>query len=56
MLKAISRSPIVIRDIIALGEDLKRGVRNINEVVIFDEEEITDEVLQSAPERHHRPR
>ena len=28
VLKAISRSPIVIREIIALGEDLKRGVRN----------------------------
>jgi RNA polymerase primary sigma factor len=47
VLKAISRSPIVIRDIIAIGEDLKRGVRSIKEVVIFDEEEITDEVLQA---------
>jgi RNA polymerase primary sigma factor len=47
VLKAISRSPIVIREVIALGEDLKRGVRNIKEVVIFDEEEITEEVLQA---------
>jgi RNA polymerase primary sigma factor len=47
VLKAISRSPIVIREIIALGEDLKRGVRNIKEVVIFDEEEITEEILQA---------
>ncbi len=47
VLKAISRSPIVIRDIVAVGEDLKRGVRSIKEVVIFDEEEITDEVLQA---------
>ncbi|HEY3927349.1 MAG TPA: RNA polymerase sigma factor RpoD [Candidatus Koribacter sp.] len=45
VLKAISRSPIVIRDIISIGEDLKRGVRSIKEIVIFDEEEITDEVL-----------
>jgi len=29
VLKAISRSPIVIREIVALGEDLKRGVRNV---------------------------
>jgi RNA polymerase primary sigma factor len=36
VLKAISRSPIVIREVVALGEDLKRGVRNIKEVVIFD--------------------
>jgi RNA polymerase primary sigma factor len=47
VLKAISRSPIVIREVVALGEDLKRGVRNIKEVVIFDEEEITEEVLQA---------
>ena len=47
VLKAISRSPIVIREIAALGEDLKRGVRNVKEVVIFDEEELTEEVVQA---------
>jgi RNA polymerase primary sigma factor len=45
VLKAISRSPIVIREISALGEDLKRGVRNVKEVVIFDEEELTEEIV-----------
>ena len=47
VLKAISRSPIVIREVIALWDDLKRGVRNVKEVVIFDEEEITEEILQA---------
>ncbi|HEX4649962.1 MAG TPA: RNA polymerase sigma factor RpoD [Granulicella sp.] len=47
VMKAISRSPIVIREIVALGEDLRRGVRNIKEVVTFDEEELTEEILQS---------
>ncbi len=47
VLKAISRSPIVIREIVALGDDLKRGVRNIKEVVIFDEEEVTEEILHA---------
>jgi RNA polymerase primary sigma factor len=47
VLKAISRSPIVIREIAALGEDLKRGVRNVKEVVIFDDEELTEEVVQT---------
>jgi RNA polymerase primary sigma factor len=47
VLKAISRSPIVIREIVALGEDLKRGVRNVKEVVVFDEEELTEEVVQT---------
>ncbi len=46
-MKAISRSPIVIREIVGLGEDLRRGVRNIKEVVTFDEEELTEEILQA---------
>ncbi len=47
VMKAISRSPIVIREITGLGEDLRRGVRNIKEVVTFDEEELTEEILQA---------
>jgi DNA-directed RNA polymerase sigma subunit (sigma70/sigma32) len=47
VLKALSRSPIVIHDLLAMGEDLKKGVRSIKEVVTFDEEEITDEILQN---------
>jgi RNA polymerase primary sigma factor len=47
VLKAISRSPVVIHEIVALGEDLRRGVRNIKEVVVFDDEELTEEVVQA---------
>ena len=47
VMKALSRSPIVIREIVALGEDLKRGVRNVKEVVVFDEEELTEDVVQA---------
>ncbi len=47
VMKAISRSSIVIREIVALGEDLKRGVRNIKEVVTFDEEELTEDILSA---------
>jgi RNA polymerase primary sigma factor len=69
VLKALSRSPIVIREILALGEDLKKGVRSIKELVAFDEEEITDEIVQARlqdfvgkiddigkPEPHRRSR
>src|SRR5713226_2596394 len=48
VLKALSRSPIVIRQVLAIGEDLKRGVRSIKEIVVFDEEEITEKVLQNG--------
>ena len=47
VLKALSRSQIVINELLAMGEDLKKGVRSIKEVVTFDEEEITDEILQN---------
>jgi RNA polymerase primary sigma factor len=47
VLKSLSRSPVVIREIVALGEDLKRGVRNVKEVVLFDEEELTEDVVQA---------
>src|SRR6478735_5558184 len=47
VLKALSRSPIVIREIVAIGEDLKRGVRSIKEIVLFDEEEITEDILDN---------
>ena len=46
-LKALSRSPIVIHEILAIGEDLKRGVRPIKEIVVFDEEEMTEDILQN---------
>jgi RNA polymerase primary sigma factor len=45
-LKALSRSPIVIREVLAMGVDLKRGQRSIKEIVIFNEEELSEEILQ----------
>jgi RNA polymerase primary sigma factor len=47
VLKALSRSPIVIRELLELGEDLKKDVRSIKEVVTFDEEEITEDILNN---------
>jgi RNA polymerase primary sigma factor len=47
VLKALSRSPIIIREIIAIGEDLESEVRSIKEIVTFDEEELTEEILQN---------
>src|SRR5207248_5938854 len=50
VLKAILRAPIVIRQILAIGEDLKRGVRSIKVIVVFGEVEITEKVLQNGVE------
>ena len=45
-LKALSRSPIVVHHVLAIGEELKRGLRSIKDIVLFDEEEITEQILQ----------
>jgi len=47
VLKALSRSPIVINELLSLGEDLKKQVRSIKEVFTFDEEEITEDILDN---------
>jgi RNA polymerase primary sigma factor len=46
-LKALSRLPLVIQQVLEIGEDLKRGPRFIKDVVTCDEEEIAEEMLQS---------
>ena len=45
VLKTISRSPIVVKELVALGAELRQGTRRIKEIVKFDEEELTDEIL-----------
>jgi RNA polymerase primary sigma factor len=46
VMKALSRSPVVVRQVLEMGEDLKRGLRSIEDTVVFDEEEITEKILQ----------
>ena len=45
-MKALSRSPLVIRQVLSMGEDLTGGLRSIVDIVVFDEEEITEAVLE----------
>jgi len=42
VMKAITRSPIVIMELIAVGDDLRNGTRSIKEIVPFDDEELTE--------------
>ncbi len=46
VLKAMSRCPIVIREVQKLGEELKSGARSIKGVVVFNDDELTDERIQ----------
>jgi RNA polymerase primary sigma factor len=46
VLKALSRSPVVIRQILAISEDLRHGIRSIRDIVVFEEKEVNEEILQ----------
>ena len=45
VLKTISRSPIVLKELMAVGAGLRDGTRRIKEIVKFDEEELTTDIL-----------
>jgi RNA polymerase primary sigma factor len=44
--KTISRSPLVLKELIAVGAELRNGSRSIRGVVQFDDEELTLEVVE----------
>ncbi|HZP34399.1 MAG TPA: RNA polymerase sigma factor RpoD [Candidatus Acidoferrales bacterium] len=47
VLKTITRSPIVVKELIAIAEDLRNGTRSIKEIVVFDDEELTEEKIEN---------
>jgi len=47
VLKIISRSPIILKEILAIGADLRAGNRSIKEIVVFDDEELTEEKIEN---------
>ena len=47
VLKMISRSPIVIKELIAEAKELRQGTLSVKKIVQFDQEELTDEETES---------
>jgi RNA polymerase primary sigma factor len=47
VLKTISRSPLILKELLGVGEDLRRGSRSIKEIVQFDDEELTEEKIEA---------
>ena len=43
VLKAISRSPLVVQELLTMRQDLAEGERSIKEVVVFNDDELTEE-------------
>jgi RNA polymerase primary sigma factor len=46
VIKSISRTPTIAKRILTMGDQLRAGERTVRELVIFTDEEITDEVIQ----------
>ncbi len=46
VLKTISRAPLILKEIVQIGEDLRNGSRSIKEIVQFDDEELTEEKIE----------
>jgi RNA polymerase primary sigma factor len=51
VLKTITRSPIVLKELLSIGEDLRKGTRSIKEVVQFDDEELTEEKIENKTKK-----
>ena len=46
VLKSLSRSPVIVREIISIGEQLKRDPSIIKDILQFSDEELTDEKIE----------
>jgi len=47
VMKTISRSPIVLKEVLAIADDLRQGARTIKEIVVFDDEELTEDKIEA---------
>jgi RNA polymerase primary sigma factor len=47
VLKSISRSPIVVKELINVGEELRNGTLSIKKIIQFDQEELTEEETEN---------
>ena len=46
VLKALSRSPLVVREILSVGDQLKKNLMSIRDVVSFNDDELTEDRME----------
>jgi len=51
VLKTITRSPVVLKELIKTGAELRNSTRSIKEIIQFDDEELTEEKIESKTRR-----
>jgi RNA polymerase primary sigma factor len=54
VIKSISRMPAITKAVIRMGDQLKAGERTIRELVIFNDEEITDDRIEERAQQFGR--
>ena len=47
VLKTITRAPLILKELLRVGVDLRNGSRSIKEVVQFDDEELSEETVEA---------
>ncbi|HXW62403.1 MAG TPA: RNA polymerase sigma factor RpoD [Candidatus Acidoferrales bacterium] len=47
VLKTITRAPLILKELLKVGDDLRNGSRSIKEIVQFDDEELTEEKIEA---------
>ena len=56
VLKSLSRSPVIVMEIISLGEQLKNDPSIIKDLIQFSDEELTDEKIEEARKKRSQDR
>ena len=51
IIKAVSRMPLVVQQVIDMGDQMKNGDRTIRELVVYQDDEITDEKIRRLSRR-----
>jgi len=54
VLKTITRSPIVFKDLLELAGELRDGTRSIKEILVFGEEELTEQKIERKTQQFLR--
>ena len=47
VLKTISGSPIILKAMLTIGEELRKNIRSIKEIVLFDDEKLTEKKIEN---------
>jgi RNA polymerase primary sigma factor len=47
VLKTITRAPLIVKELLQVGEDLRNDSRSIKEIVQFEDEELTEEKIEA---------